>query len=53
MADLAKIALLQLHDLGIENISMSDECTYTQSDKYYSFRRDGKTGRMASVIALV
>lgn len=52
IANLAKIALLQLETLGVTNTSHTNECTYSQSDKYYSFRRDGKTGRMASIIVL-
>ncbi len=53
LADLTMIARLQLADLGVENISITNACTFTQSKQYYSYRRDGKTGRMASIIALV
>lgn len=51
-ADLVMIAKLQLKELGIENILITNACTFNQSSKYYSYRKDGKTGRMASVIAL-
>jgi copper oxidase (laccase) domain-containing protein len=27
-------------------------CTYTDSERFFSFRRDGRTGRMASLIWL-
>lgn len=46
----------QLIEMGLqeENISISKQCTYANSDKFYSARRDGiTTGRLASVIALV
>ena len=32
------------------NIALSDECTYQQASTYFSYRREGQTGRMASVI---
>jgi len=33
-------------------IARNTECTYHDSDRYYSFRRQSVTGRMASLIAL-
>lgn len=53
LADLVTIAQLQLKALGIKNFSAVNACTYTESDKYYSYRKEGKTGRMASIITLV
>lgn len=51
MADLYLLARLQLVNLGITNIYGGQYCTYTDSEKFYSFRRSqGKTGRMASLI---
>jgi YfiH family protein len=50
LADLHLIAKLQLAQLGIKNIYQQSDCTYQLTTQYYSFRRDGKTGRMASVI---
>lgn len=52
LADLHLLATLQLQQLGINNISSLAECTYKNLDKYFSYRRDGQTGRMASVICL-
>lgn len=52
LADMVMIATLQLKQCGVENIAFSRDCTFTESDKYYSFRRDGRTGRMASIISL-
>jgi len=50
LADLQLIAQLQLQLLGIKNITCLPECTFTQKDKYYSFRREQITGRMATII---
>lgn len=43
----------QLESLGIkaQNITELDDCTY-ENEKYFSYRRDGQTGRMMSIIAL-
>lgn len=53
IASLHKIATLQLNDLGIKCISSLSECTYSQSEKYYSYRKNTITGRMAAVISLL
>ena len=49
-ADLQLIAQLQLQQLGINNINLLSHCTYTMNKEYYSYRRDGTTGRMVSII---
>jgi len=51
-ADLKKIALTQLHVLGVKFISQSPYCTHDNKSLFYSYRRDGETGRMASMIWL-
>jgi polyphenol oxidase len=46
----------QLLNIGLQkkNISISDLCTYSNVDQFYSARKEGiKTGRMASVISIV
>ena len=53
LANLHKIAEIQLHALGINAISTLPECTYTNTDKYYSYRKNAVTGRMATLICLV
>ena len=53
LANLHQIATLQLNSLGVTKISTLPECTYFESEKYYSYRRNPITGRMASVITLV
>jgi YfiH family protein len=52
LANLQLIAELQLLALGVVNITKIADCTYKHNSKYYSYRRDGKTGRMASVISI-
>ncbi len=52
-ANLHKIAILQLNNLGIKQISTLSECTYSQPEKYYSYRKNATTGRMATVISLL
>ncbi len=54
--NIQEIAKKQLLQLGIkpENIEISSECTYGQSDKYFSFRRDGwnNSGPMVAVFGM-
>jgi len=49
--DIYQAASIILNDSGVKNISGGDECTYTQSADYFSYRRDGaQSGRMAHLI---
>jgi YfiH family protein len=49
--DLYDAARIVLKSLGVSSISGGDRCTYKESDKYFSYRRDGKcSGRMAHLI---
>ena len=48
--DLSKSAAVILKYLGISNIYEDDHCTFRDSEKYFSHRRDGETGRMVSTI---
>jgi YfiH family protein len=50
LADLYQLARSRLSQLGIENFSGGNYCTYNRKDIFYSYRRDGQTGRMASLI---
>lgn len=51
-ADLYALARLQLLALGIGSVHGSDYCTYADPDRFFSYRRDGECGRMASLIWL-
>lgn len=42
----------QLHGLGVTNINAEPRCTISEPD-YFSYRREGKTGRQAGVVVLV
>ena len=49
-ADLYQLARIQLRGLGVKRIHGGDFCTYADTERFYSYRRQGQTGRMASVI---
>lgn len=53
LADLYQLARNQLRSLGIEHIYGGDLCTYSDAERFFSYRRDGVTGRMASLIWIV
>lgn len=48
--NLYQIAKQRLNKLGIVQINGGEYCTYTQAEQFFSYRRDGKTGRMATFI---
>ena len=52
MADLYGIARIKLSRLGISysNISGGTHCPYCEEDRFFSYRRDGVTGRMLNAI---
>ncbi|MCU7939137.1 MAG: peptidoglycan editing factor PgeF [gamma proteobacterium symbiont of Bathyaustriella thionipta] len=52
LANIYQLAKVRLSRQGVENISGGNYCTYTEKDKFFSYRRDGITGRMASLIWL-
>lgn len=51
-ADLYGLARRQLHALGIASIHGGEHCTHGDAERFYSYRRDGQCGRMASLIWL-
>lgn len=52
LADLALLARRRLERLGIERIYGGTGCTYASPERYFSHRRDGRTGRQATLIWL-
>lgn len=52
MADLYGLAKNMLESMGVIDIYGGDCCTYNQPEKFFSYRRDGVTGRMANLIWL-
>ena len=52
LADLHQLARAELAACGVTGIYAGDFCSYTDSDRFYSYRRESKTGRNASLIWL-
>ena len=50
LADLAGLATAELKSAGLTGVYHSGHCTYRDSSRYFSYRREKKTGRMASLI---
>lgn len=50
LADLAQLARLALDNVGVTEVSGGSECTVSDPQRFYSFRRNQVTGRMASLI---
>ena len=49
LADIYRLARLRLNGQGLERVYGGDFCTVTEADRFFSYRRDGQTGRMASM----
>jgi YfiH family protein len=50
LADLPALARRRLAAAGVQRVFGGTECTISEPARWYSFRRDGATGRMASLI---
>lgn len=53
LADLYALARRRLKLAGIDAVSGGGMCTVDDADRYFSYRRDGVTGRMATLIWLI
>jgi hypothetical protein len=51
LADLYALAKVELQALGVQ-VYGGNFCTYSEEERFFSYRRDGITGRMASLIWL-
>ncbi|MBI5439155.1 MAG: peptidoglycan editing factor PgeF [Nitrosomonadales bacterium] len=52
LADIYALARLRLNALGITQIYGGGYCTWREREKFFSYRRDGVTGRMGTFIWL-
>lgn len=51
-ADLYQLARLRLAGCGVRAVFGGNHCTFTESERFFSYRRDGVTGRIASLVWL-
>ena len=49
-ADLVGLAQVRLREIGVSAAHGGDLCTYADPERFYSYRRDGETGRLLSFV---
>jgi YfiH family protein len=52
LADIYALARIRLGHAGVRAVYGGGRCTFSEPDNFFSYRRDGVTGRMASLIWL-
>ena len=52
LCDIHRLARQRLDSLGIRRVASANSCTLGDAENFFSFRRDGVSGRMASLIWL-
>jgi len=52
MADIYRLAKARLYNAGVRNITGGNYCTFSEPQHFYSYRRDGESGRMANLLWL-
>jgi len=52
LADLFMLARQRISTAGVSAIYGGNQCTFSDAQQFYSYRRDGQTGRMAGLIWL-
>ncbi len=52
LLDLYAVARQRLYHLGVERVYGGGFCTYSDPQRFYSYRRDGTNGRMAAFVWL-
>lgn len=52
LADIYRLARICLGAAGVQAVYGGGHCSFSEAERFYSYRRDGVTGRMASLIWL-
>lgn len=50
LADIYALARIHLAAIGIDRVFGGGLCTFSDSERFFSYRRDGVTGRMATLV---
>lgn len=50
LANLELLATQRLQSVGVQEVYYSSLCTYSNTDQFFSYRKEGETGRQATLI---